>query len=218
MNGRFSTQRRMWTRHGAVAALAAGALALSGCGAEQGQEPADPAAPANGEGDAALATAQVQDGDGNDVGTASYTISEGGLEISVDLTGLEPGHHGLHMHEIGLCEPDSAAPDDPSDTGDFLSAGSHIGAGESEHPEHPGDLPSLLVREDGTARMTFVTDRLSEQELFDDDGAALMVHSDPDNFANIPERYAADGPDEDTTGTGDAGDRVACGVVEEVTE
>lgn len=197
-----------------MAALAAGALVLGGCGAEQGQEPADTAA-VEEDGGAALATAAVQDADGNQVGEATFTIADGGLEISVDLTALTAGHHGLHVHETGLCEPDSAAPDDPSETGDFLSAGSHLGADRSEHPDHAGDLGSVLVNEDGTARMMLVTDRLTEQELLDDDGAALMVHSDPDNFANIPERYAEDGPDADTTGTGDAGDRVACGVVEE---
>ncbi|GAA1487817.1 superoxide dismutase family protein [Brachybacterium sacelli] len=191
--------------------VAAGALALSGCGSDQTQDEPAPA----GEGDGtALATAQVQDGDGNEVGTAEFTEAEDGLRISVNLSDLEPGHHGLHVHEAGLCEPDSAAPDDPSETGDFLSAGGHIGAGEVEHPDHPGDLPSLLVNEDGTATMTFVTDRLSEEDLLDDDGAALMVHSGPDNFANIPERYAPDGPDDDTTGAGDAGDRAACGAIE----
>ena len=51
--------------------------------------------------------------------------------------------------------------------------------------------------------------------LLDVDGSAIIVHSDADNFAHIPERYAEDGPDEDTLKTGDAGDRTACGVVEE---
>ena len=56
---------------------------------------------------------------------------------------------------------------------------------------------------------------ICQEDLLDDDGTALMVHSDADNFANIPERYAPEGADEDSTSTGDAGDRAACGVVEE---
>ncbi|MDD9205268.1 superoxide dismutase family protein, partial [Georgenia sp. 10Sc9-8] len=50
-------------------------------------------------------------------------------------------------------------------------------------------------------------------ELESEGGAALIVHSDRDNLAHIPERYASDGPDEDTLGTGDAGDRLACAVL-----
>ena len=55
---------------------------------------------------------------------------------------------------------------------------------------------------------------MAPEDLLDDDGTALMVHSDADNFANIPERYAPEGPDEDTRSTGDAGSRLACGVIE----
>ena len=62
--------------------------------------------------------------------------------------------------------------------------------------------------------MTFQTDRLTTENLMDDNGSALMIHSDPDNYANIPERYAAAGPDEDTRSAGDAGSRLACGVIE----
>lgn len=214
MDPRSSTRPGTRARRGAVLAVAAGTLAISGCGPDQTPPPDDQegAAPQEG-GGTPVASAAVQDGDGTEVGTAEFTRIESGLEISVNLGELEPGHHGLHVHEMGLCEPDSAAPDDPSSTGDFLSAGGHI-AGDSEHPQHPGDLPSLLVTENGTAQMTFVTDRLTEDELLDDDGAALMVHSGADNFANVPERYAPDGPDQDTTDTGDAGDRAACGVIE----
>lgn len=205
----------MRARRGALVTVAAGALMLGGCSSESAQTPEEPDQAAPGDADGTpVATAMVQDGDGTEVGTAEFTEVEGGMQIDVGLSELEPGHHGLHVHEIGLCEPGSAAPDDPSDTGDFLSAGGHLGSDESDHPDHPGDLPSLLVSEDGTAQITFVTDRLTTQEVLDEDGSALMVHSDPDNFANVPERYAADGPDEDTTGTGDAGDRAACGVIE----
>lgn len=210
-----STRQGRFARRGMCLAAAAGLLALSACGPDQTQDPdaGDGAPPPEGD-SAPAAAAQVQDGDGTELGTAEFTEVDGGMEVRVDLSELEPGHHGLHIHEIGLCEPGSTAPDDPSQTGDFLSAGGHLGGDESEHPDHAGDLPSLLVDEDGTAQLTFVTDRLTAQDLLDEDGSALMVHSDPDNFANIPERYAPDGPDEDSTSAGDAGDRAACGVLE----
>jgi Cu-Zn family superoxide dismutase len=139
---------------------------------------------------------------------------EEGTEVSVDVTGLPPGFHGFHVHAIGVCEPDSANPSDPSMTGDFLSAGGHIGAGESGHGEHPGDLPTLLVAGSGTGSLTTVTDALSLADLTDDDGSAVMVHASRDNYANVPERYAPGGPDEMTLNTGDAGGRIACGPVE----
>lgn len=145
---------------------------------------------------------------------AEFTDNDGVMQLSVEVSDLEPGFHGLHIHAIGTCEADSAAPDDPEDTGDFLSAGSHLNPDDSEHPDHAGDLPTLLVMEDGTATLTFHSDRLSMDELNDEDGAALIVHSTADNYANIPERYAPDGPDADTTSAGDAGGRVACGVIE----
>ena len=101
--------------------------------------------------------------------------------------------------------------------GDFLSAGGHLAGpdGEAGHPEHAGDLPPLFVTEDGTARIMTLTDRLDRDLLLDDDGSAVMIHENSDNLANIPERYAPDGPDEETRNAGDGGSRVACGVVSE---
>ena len=78
---------------------------------------------------------------------------------------------------------------------------------------------SLLVLDDGTAEAQFATDNFTIAELFDADGSAIIVHAAPDNFANIPTRYQSTtegvfGPDSATLGTGDAGARVACGVVD----
>jgi superoxide dismutase, Cu-Zn family len=159
-------------------------------------------------------TATLIDPEGTEVGTVTFEEAEEGTEVSVDVTGLPPGFHGFHVHAVGVCEPDSANPSDPSMTGDFLSAGGHIGAGESDHGEHPGDLPSLYVSQSGTGSMTAVTDALALTDLTDDDGSAVMVHEARDNYAHIPERYASGGPDEVTLNTGDAGARVACGPVE----
>ena len=62
--------------------------------------------------------------------------------------------------------------------------------------------------------MTAVVGALSLADLTDDDGSAVMIHASRDNYANIPERYVAAGPDEMTLNTGDAGGRIACGPVE----
>lgn len=172
-------------------------------------------------GEEGFATAALQTADGDDAGTVTFAEDGDRVTVTVEARDLEPGFRGFHIHGNGVCEPDSESPD--GDTGDFMSAGGHL-TGDAEdvghgNPDdgvgHAGDMPPLLVGEDGTASMTFTTDRLTRELLLDDDGSAVIVHSDPDNFANIPERYAEDGPDEDTLKTGDAGDRTLCGVVEE---
>lgn len=158
------------------------------------------------------ATGTFTDPDGGEVGTVELFETDDGVEVRVEVTGLEPGFHGLHVHESGLCEPESSPPDDPDETGAFLSAGGHLNPDEADHGEHAGDLGALLVTAAGRGASTQLTDRFAVADLRDDDGTAFMIHSDPDNFAHIPERYGQ--PDEDTLGTGDAGDRVACAVID----
>ena len=193
-------------------------LLASGCGgAEEG--PAEtagqavPAADAGSAGGAEL-TARLLDPGGAEVGTVTLAEEGSGTRVTVRADGLPPGFHAFHVHAVGLCEPDSPSPKDPSMTGDFLSAGGHLGAGESDHGEHAGDLPSLYVGESGTGELSAVTDGLTVADLTDDDGSAVMVHAGRDNFANVPERYAPGGPDQMTRDTGDAGGRIACGTVE----
>ena len=188
-----------------IAVAAGGLLVLSACSDDSDDSSADTDTAASGD---ALATAAVANADGDELGTATITDIDGETsELSVEFSGLEPGMYGMHLHAVGTCEPDSVAPDDDSDdpeTGDFLSAGGHLGSDDHDHPDHGGDLPALRV----------TTDRISEDDLLDDDGSAIIIHEDADNYGNIPERYAEDGPDEDTLSTGDAGGRQACGVFE----
>ena len=188
-----------------IAVAAGGLLVLSACSDDSDDSSADTDTAASGD---ALATAAVANADGDELGTATITDIDGETsELSVEFSGLEPGMYGMHLHAVGTCEPDSVAPDDDSDdpeTGDFLSAGGHLGSDDHDHPDHGGDLPALSV----------TTDRISEDDLLDDDGSAIIIHEDADNYGNIPERYAEDGPDEDTLSTGDAGGRQACGVFE----
>ena len=149
------------------------------------------------------ATAELRNADGEIVGTATLSDVNGRLVVRVDATDLSPGFHGFHIHGVGSCEPP-----------DFASAQGHFNPDGADHADHAGDLPNLLVMADGTASMRVVTDRASVADLLDGDGTAIIIHADPDNHAHIPERYA-DEPDEDTLATGDAGARIACGVVTE---
>lgn len=219
-------RRRRGLRLAAVGVT--GLLALSACSTDETtQDTTENTADSTGSesttgtgSSVAFATASVANADGEEVGTAEISEADGSSELSVDVSGLVPGMYGMHLHAVGACEPDSTAPnagtddsDDP-ETGDFLSAGGHLGAEGHDHPDHGGDLPALLVNEDGSGSLTVTTDRIEESELLDDDGSAIIIHEDADNYGNVPERYAPDGPDEDTLSTGDAGGRQACGVFE----
>ncbi|CAN5460955.1 superoxide dismutase family protein [soil metagenome] len=157
---------------------------------------------------------------GAEVATATFEFSAGYATVTVQTTGtgqLAPGFHGLHIHSVGTCEADSVAPAGGA-PGDFLSAGGHFQVpGNSGHPAS-GDLSSLQVREDGSAMLVTTTDAFTEDDLLAGAKTSIIIHSGPDNFANIPpERYnqvnGTPGPDATTMATGDAGSRVACGVI-----
>lgn len=176
---------------------------------------------------AAIAT--LRNSDGSTAGTVRLAEAEGGVLVRVDATGLPAGFHGFHVHDVGECTGPS-----------FTSSGGHYNPTGAAHRDHTGDLPVLLVNRDGNAHAKFVTDRFTIPELV---GAnvAFVVHANPDNYANIPATdvqnpdmtysqhayyYDSDpaasgvqpvaGPAPDTTGrTGDAGARIACGVLEE---
>lgn len=165
----------------------------------------------------AYATADLVNTEGQSRGTVEFTQGDGGTLVKVYASDLPPGFHGLHIHGIGECEPDSANPSNPDERGAFLSADGHLAGpgGEAGHPQHAGDLPPLFVTEDGSAQISTLTDRLNRDMLLDDDGSAVIIHENPDNLAHIPERYAPDGPDEDTLSAGDGGSRIVCGTVTE---
>ena len=104
----------------------------------------------------------------------------------------------------------------PSNTW-FVSAGGHLKADGQTHGGHTGDLQSLLVNADGSADSTFTTDRFLPGDL---NGRAVVLHAGADNFGNVPvgaaaDQYSANSPAAvtKTQNTGNAGDRVACGVV-----
>lgn len=226
----------------AATLFAVPALALSAC-APPGEVPSDsPGTPppvwtgspsptagpdeqGSGHGSGAAAggetlTADLKLADGTTVATADITFADGYATVTVEASGageLTPGFHGIHIHSVGKCEANSVAPTGGAPA-DFNSAGGHFQvSGHSGHPAS-GDLSSLQVREDGSAKLVTTTDAFTKEDLLDGAGTALIIHEKADNFANIPpERYqqvnGAPPPDQTTLATGDAGARVACGVI-----
>lgn len=218
----------------ATSIIAAAALAVA---AQDATATTDPAMATTQQGDQAGmmgegAMAPIMDANGAQVGWASFTPSMGMMggtttdmmtPMATDTTGnmmmtgtgkilvtvqlqsasLTPGFHGMHLHTMGSC----------GDTGEgpFTAAGEHVPP-VPQHPNHIGDFPAALVNADGTAYVSFETDRFTMADLLDADGTAILIHTNPDNYANIPERYGT--PDEETLASGDSGPRVACGVLQ----
>ncbi|MCV7236146.1 superoxide dismutase[Cu-Zn] [Mycobacterium branderi] len=222
-----------------VAATALGVLAvpvalLSACSPNQppatspgttpsvwtGSPPPASTPPKGGPGRPESLTTHLMSPTGVQVATAKFEFDNGFVTVTIETTGLgqlSPGFHGVHIHSVGKCEPNSVAPTGGA-PGDFLSAGGHYQApGHTGDPES-GDLTSLQVRKDGAALLVTTTDAFTKEDLVSGDGSAIVIHEGADNFANIPpDRYTqvngAPGPDQTTMATGDAGKRVACGVI-----
>ncbi|MGE5697403.1 MAG: superoxide dismutase[Cu-Zn] [Candidatus Sericytochromatia bacterium] len=171
------------------------------------------------EGQGKKLTAQLKSPTGTPVATATFDFSGGFATVTVETIGdgiLTPGFHGMHLHSVGKCEANSVAPTG-GPPGDFLSAGGHFQVpGHTTHPAS-GDLPSLQVRSNGAAKLVTTTDTFTAEQLIAGQGTVIMIHEKADNFTNIPDRYTsgdnAPGPDAETMATGDAGKRVACGVI-----
>jgi superoxide dismutase, Cu-Zn family len=142
--------------------------------------------------------AQLKAPDGRQVATATFDFSNGYVTVTVKTVAagiLAPGFHGMHVHAIGKCEPNSVAPTGGA-PGNFLSAGGHFQApGHTGMPES-GDLTSLEVRQDGSAYLATTTDAFTRDQLLAGDKTALMLHDV-----------------EHADMQGMAMDRVACGVI-----
>jgi Cu-Zn family superoxide dismutase len=202
----------------AIAALTATIAPLSACTNQQSSQPGSSpgAAPPGTE----RMTTELKSASGASVGNATFDFANGYATVTVETTPnqvLTPGFHGLHIHSVGKCEASSTAPTGGA-AGDFNSAGGHYQApGHSGYPAS-GDLTSLEVRPDGSARLVTTTNSFTAADLRSSSGTALIIHQDSDNFGNIPtDRYTqkngTPGPDQETLATGDSGKRLACGVI-----
>lgn len=139
-------------------------------------------------------------------GTAELVESQQGsgkiVNITLTVTGLKPGMHGVHLHAVGKCTPD------------FAAAGGHFDPGpasntdpDANHPYHMGDLPQITAPASGRATMKAATTRVTLSDgplsLFDTDGSAIILHGNEDKgITGEPKSGVSGGP------------RVACGVIE----
>jgi len=152
----------------------------------------------------ATAAATLLDAEGRELGRAQLVEGPAGVVLRIELAGLPPGFKGLHFHSVGTCADHQAG---------FKASGGHVNPHKAGHgflnPEGPdqGDLPNLGVAADGSAQAevfsTFVslTGLGDRPALLDADGAALVIHANPDDHLSQP--------------IGGAGERVACGVIEQ---
>ena len=138
-------------------------------------------------------------------GTAEFAERAQGtgtmVEITLQVTGLKPGKHGVHLHAVGKCEPD------------FTAAGGHFDPGpasntdpDANHPYHMGDVPNLEVGADGRGQMKVSTTRVTLSDgplsVFDTDGTAIIIHGNEDQgITGAPKSGVSGGP------------RAACGVL-----
>lgn len=143
----------------------------------------------------------LMNAEGAAIGTARLAPADDGVRVSLAAAGLAPGPHGFHIHETGRCD----APDFESAGGHFAPAGNPHGFEVPAGP-HAGDLRNIEVGADGQVRAEAVNERITlgagANSLFDADGSAVVIHAQPDDYRSQP--------------SGDAGARVACGVVTRV--
>lgn len=130
-------------------------------------------------------------------GDASFIETEQGLEIVVMMSGLEPGEHGIHVHENGDCSGPAAEA-----AGDhFNPLGSPHGAPTNDPSErHAGDLGNISADASGEAELYLVDEILTVEGEHGVAGKAIIVHSGEDDLMSQP--------------SGESGDPVACGVIE----
>ncbi|MCL7715779.1 superoxide dismutase family protein [Stenotrophomonas mori] len=185
----------------------AAALALGACSPADPPASVDPAPAPAPEADPAappavatpVASARLEPTKDSAVaGTVTFSIVDGKLRASGDLSGLAPGsEHGFHIHEKGDC----SAPDGTSAGGHFNPGGSDHGSIEAD-VHHGGDMPNIVADAQGNAHVDGPVSsnvNAGKGDDFDIIGRGLIVHADPDDYHSQP--------------TGNAGARLACAVI-----
>jgi Cu-Zn family superoxide dismutase len=148
--------------------------------------------------DAQTVSVGFVDAAGKDNGTAELTATPMGVLIELEITGLPPGQWvAFHVHETGSCDHATG----------HESAGGHFNPTDAKHGflsdggPHAGDMPNQYVGTDGLLRAQVFN---REVELGRGKtgilGRALMIHAKADDYESQP--------------SGDAGKRLACGVIE----
>jgi Cu-Zn family superoxide dismutase len=170
------------------------------------------------------AKAKLRDASGQEVGTVKFVDARGYTEVRVDIrrgSGVAAdAFHGFHIHANDVAtngEGCVADPGQPSNTW-FTSADGHWKSDTTQtHGQHTGDMPSVFVNEHGSVETRFTISRIPLRDLA---GKAVVLHVGADNFGNIPLGTAANQYSENsvaagelTRNTGNAGDRIACGVI-----
>jgi len=149
---------------------------------------------------AQTAKASLKDAQGKDVGQVQLIQTPHGVLLKMSLKGVPPGERAFHIHAVGKCEPP------------FTSAGPHFNPGNHKHGmkakegSHAGDMPNLHIPANGELVIEIANPMISlvkgqPNSLFDADGSAIIIHAGADDYSTDP--------------TGNAGDRIVCGVVTE---
>jgi Cu-Zn family superoxide dismutase len=149
---------------------------------------------------AQTAKASLKDTSGKDVGSVQLRQTPNGVLLKMSLKGAVPGEHAFHIHAVGKCE----AP--------FTSAGGHFNPASRKHGmeaaegSHAGDMPNLHIPANGELTIEIANPMISlakgqPNSLFDADGSAIIIHAGVDDYKTDP--------------TGNAGDRIACGIIVE---